>query len=267
MLIRTLARSPELATHVRSYTISLKQADPVGNLYRLLARALSHMTNLHSLSFEIPGDKSWVLQGCSANIRWFKTSLEFDDKLANWMATKPLVHDLILTRTKTFPLQPHQLPNLGIIFGTPQAVLPAVIGRPVRSVCFGLNGLVTLDLCNLAKTTVSVDHLGVAFDPLAPAEELNCVDFVYRCSTFLPHIEKLSFFATRSTFSQVLYWLVIPLLARFSRLKYLQFVLGENDPNSSVTRPTQLELLKGFYGCCPSLRNVSFPGNLTWNIE
>ncbi|KAG9104506.1 hypothetical protein FRC06_001887 [Ceratobasidium sp. 370] len=203
MLIHTLARSPELAAHVRSYTISLKQADPVGNLYRLLAKALSHMTNLHSLSFEIPGDKSWVLQGCSANIRWFKTSLDFDDKLADWMATKPLVHDLILTRTKAFPLQPHELPNLGIIFGTPQAVLPAVTGRPVRSVCFGLNGPVTLDLCNLAKTTVSVDHLGVAFDPLAAAEEFNCVDFVYRCSTFLPHIQKLSFFATRSTFSQV----------------------------------------------------------------
>jgi hypothetical protein len=221
MLICTLARSPELAACVRSYTISLKQADPVGNLHRLLAKALSHMVNLDSLSFEIPGthscgslpvelilmispgDKSWILQRCSANIRWFKTSLEFDDRLAKWVATKPLVHDLILTRTKAFPMQPHQLPNLGIIFGTPHAVLSAVAGRPVKSVCFGLNGPVALDLSSLARTTVCVDHLGVAFDPLAEMEEVNCVDFVYRCSVFLPHIQKLSFFATRSTFSKV----------------------------------------------------------------
>ncbi|KAG8698096.1 hypothetical protein FRC09_007434 [Ceratobasidium sp. 395] len=224
------------------------------------------MTNLRSLSFEIPGDKSWVLQGCSANIRWFKTSLEFDDTLANWISTKPLVRDLILTRTKVFPLRPHELPNLGVIFGTPQAVLPAVIGRPVRSVCFGLNGPVTLDLSNLAETTVSVEHLGVAFDPLVWVVELNAIDFIYRCSKFLPHIHKLSFFATRSTFSQALYWLVAPLLARFNRLRYLQFVLGESDFSLSTNKLAQTELLRWFCGYCPLLRSVSF-GNLTWNIE
>lgn len=149
------------------------------------------------------GDKSWILQSCPANIRWFKTSLEFDENLARWIASKPLLHDLILTRTKTFPMPPSDLPNLGIIFGTPQAVLTAVVGRPIKSVCFGLNGPVMLDLSNLAKTTVVVDHLGVAFDPLVDFEELGCIDFIHRCSEFLPHVQKLSLFATRGTFSPV----------------------------------------------------------------
>ncbi|KAF8599308.1 hypothetical protein BDV93DRAFT_547020 [Ceratobasidium sp. AG-I] len=266
-LICVLARSPELASLVKSYTISLKLADPVGNLYRRLAKALSHMTNLHSLSFEVPGDKSWILQQCSANIRWFKTSLEFDDKLAKWVATKPQMHDLILTRTKTFPVQSSDLPNLGIIFGTPQTVLSAVVGRPVKSVCFGLNGPVFLDLSNLRRTTAVVDHLGVAFDPLADFEELGCIDFIHRCSEFLPHVQKLSLFATRGTFSPLLYRLVTTLLCRFRNLKYLQFVLGDGGNGSSLAHATQLELLQGFYGYCPTLRNVSFPGNLTWNIE
>lgn len=59
-LICVLARSPELASFVKSYMISLKQADPIGNIYRRLAKALSHMTNLHSLSFEIPGEYTSV---------------------------------------------------------------------------------------------------------------------------------------------------------------------------------------------------------------
>jgi hypothetical protein len=100
-------------------------------------------------------------------------------------------------------MQPSDLPNLGIIFGTPQAVLTAVVGRPIKSVCFGLNGPVMLDVSNLAKTTVVVDHLGVAFDPLTDFEELGCMNFIYRCSEFLPHVQKLSLFATRGTFSPV----------------------------------------------------------------
>lgn len=144
-----------------------------------------------------------MLQRCTANIRWFKTSLDLDDKLAKWVATKPLMHDLILTRTKAFPIQPSDLPNLGIIFGTPETVLSAVVGRPIKSVCFGLNGPVMLDLSNLRRTTAVVDHLGVAFDPLTDFEELGCIDFIYRCSEFLPHVQKLSLFATRGTFSPV----------------------------------------------------------------
>lgn len=54
--ICALARSAKLASLVRSYTITLKQGDPTGNLYRLLSTALSQMINLHSLSFEIPGE-------------------------------------------------------------------------------------------------------------------------------------------------------------------------------------------------------------------
>lgn len=50
-----LARSAKLAALVRSYTITLKHGDPTENLYQLLSKALSKMTNLHSLSFEIPG--------------------------------------------------------------------------------------------------------------------------------------------------------------------------------------------------------------------
>ncbi|ELU43296.1 hypothetical protein AG1IA_02663 [Rhizoctonia solani AG-1 IA] len=203
MVICALARSPRLASLVRSYTITLKHADPTENLYRLLAKALGCMVNLRSLSFEIPGNKSWVLEKCSANIRWFKSSLEFDAKLADWLATKPYIRDLILTRAKCFSIQPSHLPDLSIIFGTPATVLSAINGRPIASVCFGLNGPVMLDLDNLSKTTVTVDHFGVAFDPMARGEEPNCIDFVYRCSAHVPRVQKLSFFATRSTFSPV----------------------------------------------------------------
>ncbi|KAL5640720.1 hypothetical protein ACGC1H_001264 [Rhizoctonia solani] len=267
MAICTLARSPKLASLVQSYTITLKHADPTGNLFRLLAKAISHMRNLHSLSFEVPGNKSWILRGCTANIRWFKTSLEFDDGLAAWLATKLSIHDLILTRAKTFSMQPGHLSNLSIVFGTPATVLSAVSGRPIASVCFGLNGPVMLDLGSLSKTTVSVDHLGVAFDPIPSGEELNCVDFVYRCSVYVPRVQKLSFFATRSCFSSTFYRIVAPLLSRFPALKYLQFVLGENRTASPIDRATQLELLQDFHYCNPELRTVAFPGNLTWNIE
>ncbi|CAE6401505.1 unnamed protein product [Rhizoctonia solani] len=267
MVICALARSPKLASLVQSYTITLKHADPTGNLYRLLAKAMSHMVNLRYLSFEVPGNKSWVLQKCTANIRWFKTSLDFDDELASWLSTKPYVHDMILTRAKTFSMQPHHLPNLSIIFGTPATVLSAISGRPITSVCFGLNGPVMLDLGNLSKATVAVDHLGVAFDPIPSWEELNCVDFVYRCSVYIPRVQKLSFFATRSTFSPTFYRIVTPLLSRFPSLKYLQFVLGENGNTSPIDRSTQLELLQDFHYNNPELRTVTFPGNLTWNIE
>ncbi|CAE6346460.1 unnamed protein product [Rhizoctonia solani] len=267
MAICALARSPKLASLVQSYTITLKHADPTGNLFRLLAKAISHMGNLRSLSFEVPGNKSWILHGCTANIRWFKTSLEFDDGLAAWLATKLSIHDLILTRAKAFSIQPYHLPNLSIVFGTPATVLSAVSGRPVASVCFGLNGPVMLDLSNLSKTTVSVDHLGVAFDPMPIWEELNCIDFVYRCSIHVPQVQKLSFFATRSCFSPTFYRIVAPLLSRFPALKYLQFVLGENRTASPIDRATQLELLQDFHYCSPELRTVTFPGNLTWNIE
>ncbi|KAJ1310826.1 hypothetical protein OPQ81_009345 [Rhizoctonia solani] len=267
LAVCVLARSPKLAYLVQSYTITLKHADPTGNLYRLLAKALSYMVNLRSLSFEVPGNKSWILQKCSANIRWFKTSLDFDDELASWLARKPCVQDLILTRAKAFPMLSRQLPNLSVIFGTPATVLSAVTGRPIVSVCFGLNGPVMLDLANLSKTTVAVEHLGVAFDPIPSWEELNCIDFVYRCSAHLPYVQKLSLFATRSAFSPTFYRIVTPLLSRFPALKCLQFVLGENGNTSLVDRATQLELLQDFHYYNPGLRSVTFPGNLTWNIE
>ncbi|CAE6424001.1 unnamed protein product [Rhizoctonia solani] len=228
---------------------------------------MRRMVNLRSLSFEVPGNKSWILRGCTADIHWFKTSLEFDNGLASWLTTKPRIHDLILTRAKTFSMQPPHLPNLSVVFGTPTTVLSAVSGRPITSVCFGLSGPVMLDLSNLSKSTVCVDHLGVAFDPIPSWEELNCIDFVYRCSVYVPRVQKLSFFATRSGFSPTFYRIVAPLLSRFTALKYLQFVLSESGNTSPIDRVTQLELLQDFHYHNPELRTVTFPGNLTWNIE
>ncbi|KAF5370018.1 hypothetical protein D9758_001263 [Tetrapyrgos nigripes] len=187
-VVPTLAAKPALARHVRSFSISLaSQSSVLLAYYRQLARALSHMTGLSSLSLFVDPSASWVLRGVQA--KWlaaFACSFPFDSHVAAFLKTTPALLRLEVDPESQAYFNPEDasiIPHLEQFRGSSQVAQAIVPGRPVHSV-FITSGELTDVVAHLADSVSNVSILEATISS-SPAPLLHLI------SERLPHVTHL----------------------------------------------------------------------------
>jgi hypothetical protein len=137
--LRTLQDRPQLARHVRVFNL------PGGTLLLnatllLLARCLSKMENLVSVSLDVMAEKHGhaLLQGCTFTPRRFASSLLYDNSLKEFLETRGqrIEHLSLLALRGAAPVPPSgkSLPRLTTLVGPPDLVTALAPNRPLSRV-------------------------------------------------------------------------------------------------------------------------------------
>ncbi|KAJ7228878.1 hypothetical protein GGX14DRAFT_415528 [Mycena pura] len=193
-VVRTLAARPDVAAHVRYFSVSLDDSASLSPEFsRQLASALSAMTALISLDIFIDETGSWVLPDrlVSPQLRHFASSFPFDSRVATFCGNAPALASVQLgcTGIDVPPLANACMPRLAEFTGCLSAAVALVPGRPVESV-FVTSGDFTEDLVpELAKSTSLVTVLSISTNS-AP------VSFLQVLGQHLPHIAYLRITST-----------------------------------------------------------------------
>lgn len=199
-VVATLAKRPDLARFVRSFSVSLDPSTPIFlSFYRLLSKALSNMTDITSLGIFADASTSWLLIGTEKSaqyphLRHFAGSFPFDSYVAKFLETTPALLELELDSTLIHSSPPPRLsmsaiPHLAQFVGSSDAAGVIVPGRPLESIHLNSGDLNEDDVTCLAQTTARVIVFGASTTSL-PAPLLDVL------ARHLPHIVYLRIMTT-----------------------------------------------------------------------
>ncbi|KAJ3485050.1 hypothetical protein NLI96_g5242 [Meripilus lineatus] len=144
--IHTVASSPELASLVRSFYITLDDSDDVcKDYYITLSKALQNMTELISLQLHVSAEAGWILQNSIPNakpiiysrLEDFATSFVFDTHLASFLERTPSLLYLQLSNSfipsEGVKLSASAMPHLSSYTGPTSLLAQVVPSRPIKS--------------------------------------------------------------------------------------------------------------------------------------
>ncbi|KAJ7086668.1 hypothetical protein C8R44DRAFT_820748 [Mycena epipterygia] len=192
-VVLTLASRPDVARHVRHFTIAIDHSAPLfHSFYRRLATALSAMTALVSLQIFIDA-ASWVLPDnlVFPQLQHFASSFPFDSCVARFFGNAPALQSAqVESAALPLPSLAHAcMPRLAEFTGSSSAAAAVVPGRPVESIHVN-SGDLTEDLVPaLAKSTALVTVLSITTSS-APVPLLQVL------GQHLPHIMYLRITST-----------------------------------------------------------------------
>ncbi|KJA24504.1 hypothetical protein HYPSUDRAFT_183483 [Hypholoma sublateritium FD-334 SS-4] len=186
----TLAASPRIARHVRSFAIRIGHGAPLLHaFYRVLARALAHMSELTELDISLDQAASWVLrtpaQPAFARLRRFSSSFQLDHNVVHFLGKTPALLQLhIDSLAEPLRLPDTALPRLAQFTGSALAAHALVPGRPVQDIHL-TSGDLTEDLAeSLAQSTAPVLVLAAA----TTSHSLSLIATLTRCMAELVHL-------------------------------------------------------------------------------
>lgn len=201
--IPTLAKRPDLALFVRSFTISTAAMLPLfPAFYDLLATALSSMTEVTSLNVLVDSSVSWMLEKAGRNVTYhrlqqFTCAFPFDSNVAQFLAKAPALLELevdSMPYEPSFPirlptLSPTSIPHLNQFIGSARAARAIVPGRPLQHIHLNEGDLDEGDVAYLAQATANVLVLGATAStpPVALLESI---------ARHLPHLAYLRIMTT-----------------------------------------------------------------------
>jgi hypothetical protein len=200
-VVATVAKRPDLACFVRSFTITTAAISPLfPAFYRLLATALSGMTEVTSLNILVDSGASWVLEKASQNVTYHRLqqltcAFPFDSNVAQFLDRAPALLELEVDSmpyelSSPIPsLSPTSIPHLIQFIGSARAARAIVPGRPLQSIHLNEGDLIEEDVACLAQATANVLVLGAtASNP--PVALLESV------ARHLPHLVYLRIMTT-----------------------------------------------------------------------
>lgn len=196
--VTTLAKKSDLAHFVRSFSITTAAFPPLfPAFYRLLASALSRITEVTSLNLLIDSGASWILGDniTYPRLQQFNCSFPLDSIVTEFLARTPALLQLEVDSLPCVPSSPiptlpvATIPHLVQLVGSPRAVRAIVPGRPLESIHLSEGDLIEEDLACLAKGTADVLLLGAtASTPPVPLLE--------SIARHLPHLAYLRIMTT-----------------------------------------------------------------------
>ncbi|KAK7060312.1 hypothetical protein VNI00_001077 [Paramarasmius palmivorus] len=172
-LLLTLARKPDIARHVRSFSIELAGPDATvsHSYYRQLSIALSFMTELKSLNLSLDPSTTWVLQGVKAHsLTRFSSNFSLDHYVTRFLEHTHSLLELELGPPHAMHISsvPPFVPLLEQFSGPTQIAELIVPGRPVKSVQLTSGDLTESVVEQLAKSSVRIDVLSATSSLSAP---------------------------------------------------------------------------------------------------
>lgn len=166
----TLAKKPELAPHVRSFSLRAECATTFKPFLQLLRTVLSRMTELESLDLFVAPDASWILSGVQCTyprLLHFSSSFSFDSHVAEFLSKTEALLELEVDGISTSPnallvpcLPAQSIPRLSQFVGPSHVARAIVPGRPVESIHLPLGDLTVEDVIILANSSSDVLILG-----------------------------------------------------------------------------------------------------------
>lgn len=201
-VVAILAKRPDLAHYVRSFSVSAAStASPLfPAFYRLLATALSGMTEVTSLNLTVDSSTSWILGKATQHVNFhrlqqFTCSFPFDFHVANFLEKTPALLEL---EVDSMPYEPCSsipsisattIPRLAQFVGSARVARVIVPGRPLQSIHLNEGDLVEEDVACLARASANVVVLGAtASEPPVPLLE--------SIARHLPHLAYLRIMTT-----------------------------------------------------------------------
>jgi hypothetical protein len=201
--VPTLAKRPDLALFVRSFTITTAAMSPLfPAFYHLLATAMSGMTELTSLNILVDSSVSWVLEKAGQNVTYHRLrqltcAFPFDSNVARFLAKAPALLELEVDSIPYEPstsipipsLSPTTIPHLNQFIGSARAARVIVPGRPLQNIHLNEGDLVEDDVACLAQANANVLVLGATAStpPVALLESI---------ARHLPHLVYLRIMTT-----------------------------------------------------------------------
>ncbi|KAG6911638.1 hypothetical protein DXG01_007888 [Tephrocybe rancida] len=180
--IITLTQKPELAQHVRTFSLRVDSSTIFKPFLQLVGAALSRMSELISLDLFVDPSASWMLSDASCTyprLSRFSSSFPFDSHLAKFLTkTEALLElevDSTLPNNLPVPALPtRSIPHLSQFVGSPHVARAIVPGRPVESIHLPSGDLTVEDVIALGNSTSHVVVLGATTNssPLQVLESL-----------------------------------------------------------------------------------------------
>ncbi|KZT01850.1 uncharacterized protein LAESUDRAFT_706886 [Laetiporus sulphureus 93-53] len=267
--LNTLATDASKAELVRTLVVDWSMHRVLGNLLRLLNRALKQLRFLRHLSIELsPYDnqsaQAWVFSGANFQLQTLSTSARCDEGLARFLETQPSIRELSLRGFQTnspFILSSSALPHL-ISFRTVHAGIPelstVIKGRPLEVVSISLyqgDGFAPLDTLTLASGHIKRLTL-MSFEDIKPDDMLAAV------ACRLPQLEALYIVVLLGNYDEKMLLKAGNSLSNFHKLQYITFMAGQT---------TSLEDEHGvatyWHKSCPTLKTIILPKGQVWFLQ
>ena len=139
MCLKTLNRSPELARHVRTLSITYPPHTDMNTtkaLSALLGRALHNTPMVTVLSVDLYTPFSKYLKGAPFRATTVQISCDWDADLTAWLLEQASIRVFVFNGllTPNVPIPRSVLPGLTRVTGIPRAICAIVPGRPVEQV-------------------------------------------------------------------------------------------------------------------------------------
>ncbi|KAG6890942.1 hypothetical protein C0995_000899 [Termitomyces sp. Mi166 len=180
----TLAKRPELAQNVRTFSLRADSATIFKPFLQLVRIALSRMTELVSLDLFVDPSASWILSEAHCvypRLLRFASSFSFDGHVAEFLSKTEALLELEVDGASTSPndvpvpvLPARSIPHLSQFVGSSHVARAIVPGRPVESIHLPSGALTEEDVIMLAHSTSHVVILGATTNspPLPILESL-----------------------------------------------------------------------------------------------
>lgn len=200
--LKTLQSNPELARHVRSFSLRVDPCEPLLRPFvELLASGLAAMVNLVTLDVVLPHNTSpaffapEIYGSLYTRLSHFSCNLPLDDAICSFLQRVPAVKELQLgeyeptlsesAQSSPVPTLPASaLPNLAFFMGPSDAAAVLVPGRPLESVHLYPGDLSDEVLDALSRASSPITVLGALTHSLSPST-LQCL------AESLPHLHFL----------------------------------------------------------------------------
>lgn len=194
-VLNTLAARPHIATHVRTFSITVHHEQP-NPFYTLLAKALEQMTELTSLTIFLDVDASHVLNSDARylNLTSFASSFSFDSHLVDFLSRTPAVVDLQVGSTlpsndqSEINLPPTSIPNLVRFTGPYHTARIVVPQRPIEALFLSQ---VISDDSIFAQLSLSKSNITI-FDAVVSLGLLPCVTAISQVMPSLHYLRLMT---------------------------------------------------------------------------
>jgi len=192
-IVLTMARKPEIARHVRSFSIDLDSYSTLLRpFYQQLACALSSMSELTSLHLFVDPSASWVLDemiSCSRLVH-FACLFSLDSHVSSFLERTPALLELEVDSMPfrhegpTSVLTTSAIPQLQQFIGSSQAAEAIIPSRPLTSVQLTAGDLTEDVVTRLSESTASISTLS-ATTSSAPAALLQTLSLRMQCLVYV----------------------------------------------------------------------------------
>jgi len=207
-VLNTLAARPHIASHVRTFSITMHNKQP-HPFYNLLARALEQMTELTSLTLFLDADASWVLNSGAhyLNLTSFASSFPFDSSQVRFLSRTPAIVDLQVGAVlpsndqSEIDLPPTSIPNLARFTGPYQTARLVVPQRPVEALFLSQ---VISDDSIFGQLSQSKSNITI-FDAVVSLGLLSCVTAISKTMPSLHHLRLMTVTPLNEHFDSALY--------------------------------------------------------------